>query len=218
MFLSKCPVRGKEALPVILIQISSRTGGNRQLFRMAECTKMDSQRLPLQLLLLVLTVAPGLDAHPGTTVTPRDANVSSEATVNATVLNQTVETLENTEKIVLTIDQNYSKSAEKCWNSFVYQMANISEANWCEWRAIQRPYGGLRLCLEHWADKMKYSYPNAFAENYTVSSHHIYFHNCIEFLDPPESILLPLIITPICLIPFLVTLVVLKSKDGKMQS
>lgn len=60
------------------------------------------------------------------------------------------------------------------------------------------------------------------AENYILWSHRLYFLNCtLErplLLDPPENILLTLIITPICLIPLLVTLVVLKSKDGEMQA
>lgn len=38
------------------------------------------------------------------------------------------------------------------------------------------------------------------------------------YFDPPEDVLLAMIITPICLIPFLVALVVWRSKDGKMQS
>lgn len=48
------PVGGKEALPVILIPIWSRTGVNRQLCRVVGCAKMDGPRLPSQLLLLVI--------------------------------------------------------------------------------------------------------------------------------------------------------------------
>lgn len=53
--LATSPVRGKEALPVIPVQFSSRTGGNRQLLRVAGWTTMDCQRLPLPLFLLFLT-------------------------------------------------------------------------------------------------------------------------------------------------------------------
>uniref|UniRef100_A0A8D2LQ77 Receptor activity modifying protein 2 n=2 Tax=Varanus komodoensis TaxID=61221 RepID=A0A8D2LQ77_VARKO len=101
-------------------------------------------------------------------------------------------------------------------------MANVSKVHWCEWRAVSRPYSELRRCLEDWADKLNVGYPNTLAENYIVYSHRLYFRNCTmehpPLLDPPENVLLPLIITPICLIPFLVMLVVLKSKDGEMQS
>ncbi|TFK10646.1 DNA polymerase alpha catalytic subunit [Platysternon megacephalum] len=85
-----------------------------------------------------------------------------------------------------------------------------------------RPYSDLRHCLESFAEKQNYSFPNSIAEECIVQSHHAYFLNCTHehpvFLDPPEDVLLALIVTPICLIPFLVTLVVWRSKDGKMQS
>ncbi|XP_061446092.1 receptor activity-modifying protein 2 isoform X2 [Rhineura floridana] len=207
-------VRGKEALPVIPIQISGWSGGNGELCRVAGCTKMDGQCLPLLLLLLVFT-AIRLDAHPGTTVTPRNTNVSLEGGPNATALGHYPERNITTHYV-------YSIYAEFCWSIFAHQMANISKAHWCEWRVIGRPYHDLRKCLEGWAEHLKYVYPNALAEDYTILSHSIYFLNCSlenpTLLDPPENVLLALIITPICLIPFLVTLVVLKSKDGEMQS
>uniref|UniRef100_A0A8C3XRT2 Receptor activity modifying protein 2 n=1 Tax=Chelydra serpentina TaxID=8475 RepID=A0A8C3XRT2_CHESE len=85
-----------------------------------------------------------------------------------------------------------------------------------------RPYSDLRHCLETFAEKQNYGYPNSIAEECIVQSHRTYFLNCTQehpvFFDPPEDVLLILILTPICLIPFLVTLVVWRSKDGKMQS
>ncbi|XP_062972800.1 receptor activity-modifying protein 2 isoform X1 [Elgaria multicarinata webbii] len=166
---------------------------------------MAGQCLSLQLLLLAFT-AIGLDAHSWTTTaTPQNVNISLEEG-NRTFY----------------IHALYSVIAENCWRFFVHQMGNVSKVHWCEWRAISRPYSELRRCLEEWADNLSYGFPNALADNYTVFSHRMYFLNCTEeyplLMDPPENVLLPLIITPICLIPFLVTLVVLKSKDGEMQS
>ncbi|XP_048373931.1 receptor activity-modifying protein 2 [Sphaerodactylus townsendi] len=119
-------------------------------------------------------------------------------------------------------DALYRINAEVCWDRFGQQMANVSAVHLCTWNIISRPYTTLRHCLEDWADRLEYGYPNALAEHYTIRSHHTYFLNCtLEhplLLDPPENVLLTLIITPICLIPFLVTLVVLKSKDGEMQA
>lgn len=89
-------------------------------------------------------------------------------------------------------------------------------------RSLPRPYSVLRECLEYWAERLNYSYPNALAEQYILQSHHLYFHNCTlehpVYFDPPEDVLLALIIAPICLIPFLVTLVIWRSKDGKAQA
>lgn len=79
----------------------------------------------------------------------------------------------------------------------------------------------LQDCLEGWADCLHYGYPNAVAEQYIFQSHHRYFQNCTlehqVYFDPPEDVLLAMIIAPICLIPFLVTLVIWRSKDGKAQ-
>lgn len=87
--------------------------------------------------------------------------------------------------------------------------------------SLPRPYSFLQTCLETWADHLHYGYPNALAERYIFQSHHHYFHNCTlehqVYFDPPEDVLLAMIIAPICLIPFLVTLVIWRSKDGKAQ-
>lgn len=87
--------------------------------------------------------------------------------------------------------------------------------------ALPRPYSNLQACLEDGADTLHYGYPNALAERYIFQSHRRYFRNCTlehqGYFDPPEDVLLAMIIAPICLIPFLVTLVIWRSKDGKAQ-
>ncbi|NXO15044.1 RAMP2 protein, partial [Oriolus oriolus] len=116
---------------------------------------------------------------------------------------------------------NYTYITQKCWDYFVDLMRNVTTAELCEWQVIFRPYSELRGCLESWADHLNYSFPNALAEHYIFQSHHRYFHNCTlehpVYFDPPEDVLLAMIIAPICLIPFLVTLVIWRSKDGKAQ-
>lgn len=84
----------------------------------------------------------------------------------------------------------------------------------------RRPYSWLQSCLEDCADELKYGYPNALAEQFIFQSHYRYFQNCSagnQVFDPPEDVLLAMIIAPICLIPFLVTVVIWRSKDGKAQ-
>ncbi|CAI5789764.1 activity-modifying 2 [Podarcis lilfordi] len=172
---------------------------------------MDGRCLPLLLLLVVFTVAVRLDAHNGTTEAPGNASVSLEGRPNATFLGP---------EMKLSLDDVYSILVADCWRDFEKQMANITEEHWCEWMVIRRPYNELRECLEKWAERLKYGYPNTLAHNYITYGHRMYFLNCSvrnALQDPPDDILLPLIITPICLIPFLVTLVVLKSKDGEMK-
>nr|XP_060637263.1 receptor activity-modifying protein 2 [Anolis sagrei ordinatus] len=182
---------------------------------------MEGQCLPLQLLLLVFTVTMGLDAYSGTVASPSNASLSLEGGPNFTASSYQG----NVDRNATTIDLDaiYYYFAEVCWVKFYRHMSNISKEHWCEWRAIGRPYSILRHCLETFADKWNYGFPNNLAEEYILLSHRLYFRNCTSelhppLLDPSENILLPLIITPICLIPFLITLVVLKSKDGETQA
>ncbi|NWV01692.1 RAMP2 protein, partial [Upupa epops] len=119
------------------------------------------------------------------------------------------------------IEEMYINITQTCWERFVYSMMNVTESELCEWEVISRPYSMLQCCLEESAEDLNYGYPNALAEQIIFQSHHRYFHNCtVEqqvFFDPPEDVLLAMIIAPICLIPFLVTLVIWRSKDGKAQ-
>uniref|UniRef100_A0A8D0GLX3 Receptor activity modifying protein 2 n=1 Tax=Sphenodon punctatus TaxID=8508 RepID=A0A8D0GLX3_SPHPU len=116
----------------------------------------------------------------------------------------------------------YVNCSLRCGHNFIDQMNNVSMEHWCEWRFISRPYSHLRHCLETLAEKNNFSYPNNIAEHIITMSHKYYFHNCTQerqtLMDPPEDLLLAMIIAPICLIPFLVALVVWKSKDGETQS
>ncbi|NWR63373.1 RAMP2 protein, partial [Bucorvus abyssinicus] len=118
-------------------------------------------------------------------------------------------------------EEMYTNITQDCWEFFVELMSNVTASELCEWKVISRPYSKLQACLEDWADKLSYGYPNALAERYIFQSHHRYFRNCTlehqVYFDPPEDVLLAMIIAPICLIPFLVTLVIWRSKDGKAQ-
>ncbi|NWW94020.1 RAMP2 protein, partial [Rhynochetos jubatus] len=119
------------------------------------------------------------------------------------------------------LEETYANITQRCWKEFVNLMRNVTASELCEWRVISWPYSLLQQCLEGAADYLCYGYPNALAEQYIFQSHHRYFHNCsLEhpvYFDPPEDVLLAMIIAPICLIPFLVTLVIWRSKDGKAQ-
>ncbi|NXP56041.1 RAMP2 protein, partial [Heliornis fulica] len=172
---------------------------------MAPRTRMGSLRLSRGLLLLCALLGTGL-CHTA------DKGFSQEARTSppVAVFNWTAQLVE----------EMYANISQKCWEYFVDLMSNVTESELCEWKVIRRPYSSLQACLEDWADQLRYSYPNALAEQYIFQSHHRYFHNCTlehQVLDPPEDVLLAMIIAPICLIPFMVTLVIWRSKDGKAQ-
>ena len=85
-----------------------------------------------------------------------------------------------------------------------------------------RHYSDLQYCLENFAERFGLGFPNPLAERLILETHLIHFANCSlvqpTFSDPPEDVLLAMIIAPICLIPFLVTLVVWRSKDSDGQA
>lgn len=83
-----------------------------------------------------------------------------------------------------------------------------------------RPYNTFTECTEEIADCLLIPWPNSVVENIFVEIHTEYFQNCAleELRDPPPSIVFALVMTPICLIPIMVFLVVLKTKNGDGRS
>ncbi|XP_004859368.1 receptor activity-modifying protein 2 [Heterocephalus glaber] len=116
---------------------------------------------------------------------------------------------------------SYEASAQLCWAEYKEHM-DFLEKDWCNWTVISRPYSALRDCLEMEAEAFSLGFPNALAERFIFETHHLHFANCSlvqpALSDPPEDVLLALIVAPICLIPFLVTLVVCRSKDGEAKA
>ncbi|XP_036197663.1 receptor activity-modifying protein 2 isoform X2 [Myotis myotis] len=117
--------------------------------------------------------------------------------------------------------ETYDESISRCWGDYQVDMDNIKE-DWCDWAMISRPYSDLQECLEREAEHFDLGFPNPSAEQIIFKTHQTHFANCTlaetTFSDPPEDVLLAMIIAPICLIPFLVTLVVWKSKDSEARA
>lgn len=175
---------------------------------MAPCAQMGSGHLSRGLLLLCALLGHQF-CHVGATAEGFRQEARTSPPVSA---------YNHTGKLV---EEIYTNLTHYCWESFVKVMQNVTGTQLCEWKVISRPYSSLQKCLEDHADLLNYSYPNALAESYIFQSHHHYFQNCSAgsqaYFDPPEDVLLAMIIAPICLIPFLVTLVIWRSKDGKAQ-
>nr|KAF6309254.1 receptor activity modifying protein 2 [Pipistrellus kuhlii] len=119
------------------------------------------------------------------------------------------------------VTYTYDESISSCWEDYQRTMDPIKE-DWCDWAVISSPYSDLQECLERGAEDFDLGFPNPWAEQLIFKTHQTHFANCTPdqttFSDPPEDVLLAMIITPICLIPFLVTLVVWKSKDSEART
>ncbi|XP_005394532.1 PREDICTED: receptor activity-modifying protein 2 [Chinchilla lanigera] len=129
----------------------------------------------------------------------------------------TTETPESEGRMV----DSYEASAQLCWAEYKGNM-DFLEKDWCNWTVISRPYSALRDCLEVEAEVFSLGFPNPLAERIIFETHQLHFANCSleqpTFCDPPEDVLLAMIIAPICLIPFFVTLVVWRSKGTEVQA
>lgn len=116
----------------------------------------------------------------------------------------------------------YEKIVEFCWKHFNDTMFKIEQEHWCNWEHTLRIYSTLQDCLESSAENLYLNFPNELAHNTFMKAHMHHFKNCSllseELMDPPENILFGLIFAPICIIPFLVTLVVYKSNSSRPQT
>ncbi|XP_066442120.1 receptor activity-modifying protein 2 isoform X2 [Eleutherodactylus coqui] len=118
--------------------------------------------------------------------------------------------------------QYYKEEVEYCWNTFNNSMFTLKYEYWCNWKHIVSIYNELQVYLERSADFLLIGFPNEAAHDTILKAHMHYFKNCSplfeELQDPPENILFGLIFAPICIIPFLITLVVYKSNTSKPQT
>ncbi|XP_051571527.1 receptor activity-modifying protein 1-like isoform X1 [Myxocyprinus asiaticus] len=114
----------------------------------------------------------------------------------------------------------YETLVSLCKINFDNAMESINSTNWCSLERVKSAYNNFTVCTESIADCLLLPWPNNFVERTFVDIHSKYFLECpTEGLrDPPPSIVLALVMTPICLIPVMVILVVLKTKNGDRRS
>ncbi|KAK0146966.1 Receptor activity-modifying protein 1 [Merluccius polli] len=107
-----------------------------------------------------------------------------------------------------------------CASDFHKAMESHNSTNWCVWSNVRSPYNNFTLCTEQIAECLRIPWPNVMVEGIFLQIHAEYFQDCPteELSDPPPSIVFALVMTPICLIPVMVVLVVLKTKNGDGSS
>ncbi|XDV12853.1 hypothetical protein PO909_001413 [Leuciscus waleckii] len=90
-----------------------------------------------------------------------------------------------------------------CAYHFDVAMDSINSTDWCSLERVKSAYNNFTVCTEIVAECLLIPWPNKFVESIFVDIHTTYFQDCsTEALrDPPPSIILALVMTPICLIP-----------------
>ncbi|XP_074552804.1 receptor activity-modifying protein 2 isoform X2 [Halichoeres trimaculatus] len=108
----------------------------------------------------------------------------------------------------------------QCLDKFEKAMASLNSSDWCIWDKMTTIYSNLSQCTEDICDCLLIPWPNPLVEQTFVNIHSTFFRDCPseELSDPPPAIVFALVITPICLIPVMVSLVVLKTKNGDGSS
>ncbi|TDH03135.1 hypothetical protein EPR50_G00159960 [Perca flavescens] len=107
-----------------------------------------------------------------------------------------------------------------CLPKFDEAMASLNNTDWCTWGNVSVLYSNLSLCTEDISDCLVIPWPNPLVEQTFVNIHSRFFKDCPteQLSDPPPVIVFALVITPICLIPVMVSLVVLKTKNADGSS
>ncbi|KTF80934.1 hypothetical protein cypCar_00017708 [Cyprinus carpio] len=107
-----------------------------------------------------------------------------------------------------------------CEYNFNADMGSMNSTDWCSLENVKSAYNNFTVCTESIAECLLLPWPNQLVEHTFVKIHKTYFQECpTEALrDPPPSIILALVMTPICLIPVMVVLVVFKTKNGDRRS
>ncbi|XP_058625162.1 receptor activity-modifying protein 2 isoform X2 [Onychostoma macrolepis] len=121
---------------------------------------------------------------------------------------------------LLRTQQCYGLLVEVCQYHFDDAMGTMNGTDWCSLEKVKSAYNNFTVCTETVAECLLLPWPNQLVEHTFVNIHSTYFEECpTEALrDPPPSIILALVMTPICLIPVMVVLVVLKTKNGDRRS
>ncbi|XP_057673170.1 receptor activity-modifying protein 2 isoform X2 [Corythoichthys intestinalis] len=119
-----------------------------------------------------------------------------------------------------TMDCLYTLLDQMCLCNFEVSMAAMNATDWCAWSNVSGLYSSLSHCTENISDCLSIPWPNTLVEQTFVDIHQRFFKDCPmeELSDPAPPIVFALVITPILLIPVMVSLVVLKTKNGDGSS
>uniref|UniRef100_A0A8C4SK14 Receptor (G protein-coupled) activity modifying protein 2 n=1 Tax=Erpetoichthys calabaricus TaxID=27687 RepID=A0A8C4SK14_ERPCA len=121
----------------------------------------------------------------------------------------------------LTIMDCYQIYIIACQHSFNISMYSMDKESWCTWNRINSIYNQFTVCTEDVSSCFNIHWPNKIIEAFFIEIHQEYFRDCDffrEYKDPPQEVMLALMLTPICIIPLMVGIVVWKTKNEYSSS
>nr|XP_006012543.1 PREDICTED: receptor activity-modifying protein 3-like [Latimeria chalumnae] len=109
---------------------------------------------------------------------------------------------------------------DMCGSTFRKSMMLIDPRNWCNMTYILWYYHNFSNCTELVNTFLGCFWPNPLVETYIISIHKEFFLNCtsdkIIWEDPPDDILITLILVPVLLTLAMIVLVVWCSKRNDL--
>uniref|UniRef100_A0A8C3P8C3 Receptor activity-modifying protein 3 n=1 Tax=Chrysemys picta bellii TaxID=8478 RepID=A0A8C3P8C3_CHRPI len=104
----------------------------------------------------------------------------------------------------------------RCGKSFEEMMKKVDSKKWCNLTEFIPYYDNFSLCTEREAIAARCFWPNRLAQGFIIGIHKQFFSNCtsekVHWEDPPDEILITLILIPVFLMVTMISLVVWCSK------
>ncbi|XP_032627022.1 receptor activity-modifying protein 3 [Chelonoidis abingdonii] len=104
----------------------------------------------------------------------------------------------------------------RCGKSFEEMMKKVDSKKWCNLTEFIPYYDNFSLCTEQEASAARCFWPNRLAQGFITGIHKQFFSNCtsekVHWEDPPDEILITLILIPVLLMVAMISLVVWCSK------
>lgn len=104
----------------------------------------------------------------------------------------------------------------KCGKSFEEMMKRVDSKKWCNLTEFITYYNNFSICTEREANAASCFWPNSLAQGFITGIHKQFFSNCtsekVHWEDPPDEILMTLILIPVLLMIAMITVVVWCSK------
>ncbi|CAM4513689.1 receptor activity-modifying protein 3 isoform X2 [Lepidochelys kempii] len=120
------------------------------------------------------------------------------------------------QKVIVCNESLMLEKLPRCGKSFEEMMKKVDSKKWCNLTEFITYYDNFSLCTEREASAARCFWPNRLAQGFIIGIHKQFFSNCtsekVPWEDPPDEILITLILIPVLLMVAMTSLVVWCSK------